>query len=149
MTMVETGTPIAVGDSLVTCFFSVTLDGHSLGNWTEVELGGVEVGVEAIEEGGNQGFAYQLPGRLKFNNIKLSRVIDTSTSQVAAWFSSMTGAVKRTTGQIVAYDAALKPLLTWKFIEAIPVRWSLPTLSAKDASSATESLEIAHQGFMS
>jgi phage tail-like protein len=149
MTMVTTGTPITLGDSLVSCFFSVALDGHSLGNWTEVELGGVEVDVESLEEGGNQGFAYRLPGRLKYANIKLSRVMDTSTSQVAAWFSGMTGAVKRTHGQIVAYSPALEPLITWTFVEAIPVHWTLPTLSAKDPNGAIESLEIAHQGFVS
>lgn len=147
MTMVTTGAPIPVGDSLVSCYFSVSLDGRTLGNWTEVELGGVDVEVESLEEGGNQSFAYRLPGRLKYANIKLSRVMDTATSQVADWFSGMTGAVRRTHGQIVAYSPAQTPLITWSFVEAIPVHWTLPTLSAKDPNAAIESLEIAHQGF--
>ncbi|MGH9129658.1 MAG: phage tail protein [Acidimicrobiales bacterium] len=148
--MVEKGVgTLAPGDGLVVCYFSVTLDHQSLGEWTDVELGGVSVAVEQVEEGGNQGFAYQLPGRLQFQPIKLTRVMDSSTSQVAEWFSGMTGAIKRSTGQIVAYNTLSKPVLSWSFIEAIPVRWTLPTLSAKDASSAaTESLEIAHQGFV-
>lgn len=149
MSMIETSNPLAPGDPLVVGFFSVTLDGKSLGNWTDVELGGVEVAMEQLEEGGNQGFAYQLPGRLKFQNIKLTRLIDSNSSNVASWFSSMTGAIKRSQGQIVAYDTQAKPVVTWTFTNAVPVRWNLPTLSAKEASSAMESLEIAHEGFVS
>ncbi|MGH9070729.1 MAG: phage tail protein [Acidimicrobiales bacterium] len=146
--MIETGTPLTVGDPLVVGYFSVTIDGRSLGNWTDVELGGVEVAIEQIEEGGNQGFSYQMPGRLKFQNIKLTRLLDSNSSSVASWFSSMTGAIKRSQGQIVAHDTQSKPVVTWTFTNAVPVRWTLPTLSSKEANSASESLEIAHEGFV-
>ncbi len=146
---IQTENHLAPGDPLVSCFFTVTLDGHALGSWTSCELGGVQVDMEQIEEGGNQGFAYQLPGRLKYQNIKLSRLMDSSTNEVAKWFSSLCGAVRRTTGQIVAYSTDNKPVVTWDFIGAVPVSWSLPALSSGDPSPAVESLEIAHQGFVS
>ncbi len=134
-------------DPLITCYFTVTIDGRNLGNWTTVELGGLEVALDTLEEGGNQGFAYVLPGRIKYQNIKLTRQLDQSTPEVASWFGGMVTAVKRSTGVIVAYDSLRTEALSWKFIGAIPVRWTLPTLGVDSPKAATEVLEIAHEGF--
>lgn len=148
MTVTANGSASQIADPLVTAYFGAVLDGRSIGSWTEVELGGVAVDVEELEEGGNGAFVYQLPGRIRYDHIKLSRVMDHSTSEVAAWFASMTGAVRRTTGQIVAYDTCNRPALTWKFVDAIPVRWSLPKLGVDSPAVVVESLEIAHHGFV-
>jgi phage tail-like protein len=136
-----------LSDPLLSFQFSVTIDGMDLGNWTKVELGGLEVHVEPLEEGGNQGFTYQLPGRIKYQNIKLTRVMDQSTAQVAAWFAGMAGTVTRSTGVIVAYDSQLNEALSWTFIGAIPVKWTLPSLGMDGPKAVTEVLEIAHEGF--
>lgn len=148
MTVSANGSASQQTDAIVTCYFGVTIDGKNLGRWTEVDLGGVDVAVESIEEGGNAGFVYQLPGRLSYQHIKLTRVVDASTAHVAAWFASMTGGITRTTGEVVAYDTQGKAVISWKFIDAIPVRWSLPTLKADGPQAFTETLEIAHQGFV-
>lgn len=148
MSVATTGAPSTLPDAIVSCDFGVTLDGKNLGRWTEVDLGGLDVAVETLEEGGNAGFIHQLPGRLNYQHIKLTRIVDPSTSLVAAWFASMTGAIKRTTGEIVAYDTERKPAISWKFIDAIPVRWTLPTLGVDGPKGWTEVLELAHQGFV-
>lgn len=150
MTIVTaSGAMTSSSDPLVTCNFTVKIDGGNLdlGNWTSVELGGVEVACEFLEEGGNQWFSYPLPGRIKYQNIKLTRLVDHSTTQVAAWFASMSQGVTRRTGHIVAYDTEGKQMLEWTFIGAMPVRWTLPTLGIESPKAATETLEIAHEGF--
>jgi len=135
-------------DPLIAAFFSVKLDGRDLGNWTQVELGGAEITLDQQEEGGNHLYVHQLPGRIKYQNIKLTRFVNTETTKIANWFSSMVGSVTRTNGEITAYGRDLQPMAIWNFIGAVPVRWSLPSLGVDNNKAATESLEIAHQGFV-
>ena len=54
--------------------------------------------IEQREEGGNNGFVWQLPTRIKYSNIKLSRPLGPDTAKVAKWFASMTTGVKRADG---------------------------------------------------
>ena len=54
--------------------FKVTIDGQSLGFFTACDGLGCEITIEQKEEGGNLAFIHQLPGRVKFTNVKLTRV---------------------------------------------------------------------------
>ena len=44
-------------------------------------------------------------------------------------------------------DAAGKPVRTWKFTEAYPVKWNGPKLAASSRDLAVEELEVCHCGF--
>ena len=37
------------------------------------------------------GFVHQLPGRIKYTNVKLTRPVNADTAKIAAWFASMNG----------------------------------------------------------
>ena len=39
-----------------------------------------------------------------------------------------------------------KPVRSWPFMAAFPVKWQGPALNAGSANAATETLEIAHEG---
>ncbi|HKE97450.1 MAG TPA: phage tail protein, partial [Actinomycetes bacterium] len=54
-------------DPAVTVCFTVEIDGKDLGAFTGCEGLGMEVVVEQREEGGNNGFVHQLPGRMKYS----------------------------------------------------------------------------------
>ena len=41
-----------------------------------------------------------------------------------------------------------KPVRTWAFANAFPVKWTGPTLNASSNNAATETLEIAHRGLV-
>ena len=49
--------------------------------------------LEQREEGGSNGFVWQLPTRMKFSNVKLSRPLCADTDEVMAWLDSMTTGV--------------------------------------------------------
>ena len=70
--------------------FTVTIDGQtSLGDWTKCEGLTVEYDVHEYKEGGINGWVWRLPGRAKYQNIKLTRPVTKSTADVANWLSTV------------------------------------------------------------
>lgn len=141
--------PDVVSDPAVSVCFSVTIDDHPLGAFTSCDGLGCEVVIEQREEGGNQQFVHQLPGRLKYTNVKLTRPINGDTEKVAKWFAGMAGDVKRTGAEIVAMTQEGKKVAAWALLGVIPVRWTGPQFGVDSAKVATETLELAHHGFLS
>ena len=92
-------------DAGSTIFFNLTIDGESLGNFNGCEGLSSQVEIEQRQEGGNNGFVWQLPSRVTFSNITLTRPLTEETAKVAEWISSVTTGVTRPTGQIAALRA--------------------------------------------
>jgi phage tail-like protein len=135
-------------DPAVTVCFAVSIDDKDLGTFNSCEGLGVEVVLEQREEGGNNGFVWQLPTRLKYSNVKLSRPLGPDTMKVARWFASMTGGVTRKTATIVAKSSDDVEVARWSLQDVVPVRWSGPSLNLDSPKVATETIEIAHHGFL-
>lgn len=135
-------------DPAVTVCFSVVVDGHDLGVFTQCDGLGCEVVVEQHEEGGQNGFVYQLPGRIKYTNIKLTRPINGDHATVVTWFSSMNGQVTRSTAEIAARTVDGTVVASWSLMGVIPVKWTGPQLNVDGPKVATESIELAHHGFL-
>ena len=128
--------------------FSVDDRQHDLGSFISCEGLGVEVVLEQREEGGINSHVWQLPTRLKYTNIKLSRPLGRDTVKITKWFASMTTGVKRSTAMIVARNAMDEPVATWNLSDVVPVRWTGPSLNVESPKVATETIEIAHHGFL-
>lgn len=137
-----------ISDPAITVCFTVKIDGQDLGAFTQCDGLACEVAIEQREEGGNNLFIHQLPGRMKFTNIKLTRPINGDTEKVALWLAGMTNEVKRTNAQIAALNSEGKTVASWSFMGVIPVKWTGPQLSVDSPKVATESLELAHHGFL-
>lgn len=136
-------------DPAVTLFFNVTVDQHDLGIFTACSGLGCEVVIEAHEEGGNQMFVHQLPGRMKFTNIVLTRSIDSDTQTVARWITAMANDPQRSTGSITVMTRDGTRIASWGLLDVIPVKWKGPQLASEGgAKVATETLELAHHGFV-
>src|SRR5215469_12657947 len=128
--------------------FAVKIDDNDLGTFNSCEGLGCEVVIEQREEGGNNGFIWQLPSRLKYSNVKFSRPLGADTTKVAKWFASMTAGVKRRTATIQVMSGDGTVVATWALDGVIPVRWTGPTLNLDSPKVATETVEIAHHGFL-
>ena len=135
-------------DPAVSVCFAVSIDDKDLGTFNSCEGLGIEVVLEQREEGGNNGFVWQLPTRLKYSNVKLSRPLGPDTMKVARWFSSMTGGVTRKTATIVAKSSDDVEVARWSLQDVVPVRWSGPSLNLDSPKVAIETIEIAHHGFL-
>jgi phage tail-like protein len=129
--------------------FNVKVDGTELGSFTGVDGLTAEYDVQSYEEGGENGFVHKLPGRLKFQNIKVSRPLDGSSENLAAWFSALGRGEEASggTAHITAYNDNQEVVAEWNVQGVCPVKYTGPSFSSDGAKVAIESIELAHQGF--
>lgn len=138
-----------MADAATAYLFQVSIDGHDIGLWTECSGLSAQYQVEEYEEGGQNMFVHKLPGRLKFDNVKLKRAIDQQSGLVASWFASVhASSVVRTTASIAVLDPEGATIADWHLIDVVPVRWSGPSFKAGQSGLAEEELELAHHGFI-
>jgi phage tail-like protein len=135
-------------DPAVGVCFGVEIDSKELGAFNSCDGLGVEVVIEQREEGGNNGFVWQLPTRIKYGNVKLSRPVGRDSAKLTAWLASFATGVARHTATITARTNDGEIVASWSLDGVIPVRWSGPQLNLDSPKVATETLELAHHGFL-
>ncbi|MFP4149784.1 MAG: phage tail protein, partial [Nitriliruptoraceae bacterium] len=133
--------------------FLVEIDGVEVGRFTECQGLQVEVEVETFTEGGVNGFEHKLTGRMSWPNLVLKRGL-TVDNRVFGWFQEAAGATPAGTGKVTRGTLGItllssqgERLRTWRVYDAIPIKWTGPTLANTDDEVPTEELEIAHHGF--
>jgi phage tail-like protein len=136
-----------VEEAVAVCYV-VKIDDQNAWAFSSCDGLGCEVVMEQREEGGNNGFVWQLPTRLKYSNIKLSRPVTEDSVKITGWIAGMAGGVKRKTATIEARTLSGTVIARWSLLDVVPVRWTGPQLSADSPKVATETLELAHHGFL-
>lgn len=126
--------------------FKIELEGITIGHFAECSGLTVEYELFPYQEGGENRFTHQLRGRMKYPNLVLKRGV-THEDALLKWFFEATERNKRGFVKLTLLGEDVKPVREWSFAGAFPVKWQGPTLNAKSNSVATETLEIAHQGF--
>ena len=139
--------PERLETALSVCF-SVKIDNEELGSFNSCDGLGCEVVIEQREEGGNNGFVWQLPTRIKYGNVKLTRPVGKDSAKLTAWLASFATGVTRQTATISARGSDNEIVASWSLDGVIPVRWSGPQLSPDSPKIATETIELAHHGFL-
>jgi phage tail-like protein len=137
-----------VKDPAVAYMFKVEIDGKKLGLWNSFEGLGMETTIETREEGGNNAFVHQLPGRLKYTNVKISRPVGRDSQLVANWLSGLTESVSRTTAVITALGPDSKDIVSWSLNGVVIVKWTGPGFNVEQPKVAVETLELAYHGFL-
>jgi len=129
--------------------FTVNIDGYgSLGSWSKCEGLAVEYEVFEYQEGGWNDYVHRLPGRRKYPNVKLTRPLDKDSQTVVKWVSGLVSKVERQNAEIAVMDASGEVVCRWNLTGVCPVKWTGPTLDAGGNQVASESLELAHNGFL-
>jgi phage tail-like protein len=136
--------------------FVFEVEGRTIGAFTEVSGLSVQIEVEDLAEGGQNAYTHKLLGRMKWPNLVLKRGV-TDTDALFEWLQECSGEglaaagnkVVGRSGKVSVLDAAGKPVRTWEFTGAKPVRWSGPKLAASARELAVEELEVCHSGFRS
>ena len=135
-------------DVAVASAFKLKIDRDNFGFWNTFEGLSWDASVETREEGGVNDMVHQLPGRLKYGNVKLSRPVDADSAKLASWFASLATQVTRCTAQIMAIDSERNPIAQWGLLGCVPVKWTGPSFSIETQKVAMETIELAHHGFM-
>lgn len=133
--------------------FKVEIEGHDLGVFTKVEGLGAKYEVLTVKEGGENSFVHKLPGRIEYDDLKLTRPVDEASGNLAAWFTGYQDAIRRqqrlqlATASISAFNGDDKVVARWSLRGVFPVRYSGPSFEAGAGKLLTETLELSHQGF--
>lgn len=127
-------------------FFRLVIGGNDLGAFHTCSGLGAQVEVERYSEGGNNGFVWQLPSRITWSNITLTRPVTADTLKVARWLDQTIARVERKNGEIVALKPNLSTIARWQVLGIVPVRWDGPSFDPSNSRAAVETLEVAHEG---
>ncbi len=144
------------GDTPVGSRFLFEVDGVEIGVFAEVSGLEMKVEVEQMQEGGENGFVHQLPGRMTWPHIVMKRGV-TDSDALFSWvnkssgdgFSANGNKVTRSTGAITIIDTLGNRERAWQLTAVFAVRWSGPSLNATSGDALQEELELAHHGFTS
>jgi phage tail-like protein len=135
-------------DPVVGLTFQVTVDYHNLGIFSTCEGLGCELVIETREEGGNNGAVHQFPTRLKYPNVKLTRPLGPDSKTITSWFASVATGFQHWTAHIKALTPDGETVAEWSMENVLPVRWTGPSLGPDSPKVYSETLEIAHEGFL-
>ena len=104
------------------------------------------------EEGGENQFHHRLPKPPKHQNLKLKRGLTKEGGELVTWCKNVLEGglnkpieTKTVTVELVVGDDEQKPLRTWTFHDAYPLKWEVPALNAKSNEVAVEKLELSYK----
>lgn len=143
-------------DGQVASNFLLEVDGVEIGVFASVSGLQVTVQTEDLVEGGQNGFARKLPGRMEWPNITLSRgliqadnLFDWMNKTSGEGFAASGNKLARCTAAITALAGDGSRLRSWNLSGCFPVRWKGPDFNVTSNDVLSEELEIAHEGFRS
>ena len=128
--------------------FQVKWDPGTRIGFTEVT--GLDKQVEAIEyrEGSSKDYSkIKMPGLHKFSNLTLKRGQVAKDTEFFDWNNEINlNKVVRRDILISLLDEKHEPVMTWKALNAFPIKVQASDLKADGNEVAIETVEIAHEG---
>jgi phage tail-like protein len=153
--MSDTSTDLK-GEQPTAANFLFEVDGVQIGVFSQVSGLEVRVDVATYQEGGENGFTHNLPGRMTWPNIVLRRGI-TDSDAMFSWVNKTSGggyaannnSLTRSTGAITVIGSDGTRLRAWELQGVFAVRWRGPNFDVGSGDALYEELELAHHGFTS
>lgn len=145
--------------------FIVQILGSSSSDPSSIEAGFQEVSgitaemsTEKITEGGENRFVHTVPSRINNSDLVLKRGLIVSSSEFGKWcrehFKQGLNTVKEK-NRIDVKDLIVhlldvdtkKPIMSWAFAGAYPIKWEISGLNAKQSEIVVESLTLTYRYF--
>jgi len=135
-----------MSDPALSLTYKCTIDGIiSLGTWTKIEGLGYAYDVTEYREGGVNGYIHKIVGPLKYENVRLSRPVDSDSEMIGLWLAANLIKIIPQTMSISALDSKGDEVTQWNLVNVVPVKWSGPSLDVNGNQIATETLELAYE----
>jgi phage tail-like protein len=126
--------------------FFVEIEGIFAGGFSECSGLQVEAETYPYREGGVNEYEHTFLGPLKTVPLVLKRGL-TPIDSMWLWFQETSrGNIVRKNGTIYLLNKLHIPVVWWNFKEAIPIKWTGPSLNATSGEVAVVSVELAHRG---
>lgn len=137
--------------------FSFAVQFSGIGNGPDnafTELSGLttEFEIERMNEGGENRFAHQLPGQIKYTNLVLKRGIFQISSPLREWCvetfeNGLSKRIEVRDLDVMLLDEEGNPAVVWSVSEAWPVKIETGAFHATENEVAVETLEFAYSRF--
>lgn len=117
------------------------------------EVSGISYSIEteAVNEGGENRFTYQLPKGIKYDPLVLKRGIAVKSSSLVAWCKETTekffAKVKTKIVVVSLLDEKHNTLMSWQFIDAYPTKYKVSAFNAEKSEIVIEEIELAYKRF--
>jgi len=107
---------------------------------------GATVLTRTLNEGGQNLFSHTLPERVQYANLILERGLVVG-SPLAIEFETVMSLFKFSPSNVMVtlLDEAGKPVSSWLFIKAYPVKWAVSSLDADSNTVVIETMELSYQ----
>ncbi|MTB52942.1 phage tail protein [Lewinella sp. W8] len=143
-------------------FYSVQILGEGAppsppmdGAFQEVSGISVNMETESIKEGGQNRFAHKVPGRTSYGDLVLKRGLMVKSSGLADWCKKtlegdLSQKIEPKTIKVIlleAMDENPGGLMSWKFVNAYPIKWELSSLDAQKSEFVIESITFTYSYF--
>lgn len=118
------------------------------------EVSGIAMNLETkpLVEGGVNFMARKLPVRTSYEDLELKRGLVSMGSKLSKWCFSTFG--NKSTGQIEPKLVTLqltndksKPIMTWTFHDAYPIKWNVSGFHAQESAIVVESMTLSYTFF--
>lgn len=128
---------------------------HFLVQWGGTRIGfsevtGLDIQLEPIEyrEGSSPQFSkIKMPGLQKFSNITLKRGTISDDKEFYTWIKTVKmNTIERRDLTISLLNENHEPVISWKVMNAFPIKVQASDLKADGNEVAIETIEIAHEG---
>lgn len=128
--------------------FRVEIEGLVVGGFSDASGLQVELPTEDYQEGGSNQFAHKLPKAMTYPNVVLKRGL-TDADVFWKWLDSVgnrSAQIERKTVRIILLNSEGEEKISWRCLQAYPVRWAGPELKSEASTVAIESLDLVHCG---
>ena len=118
------------------------------------EVSGISMSLETkpLVEGGVNFMSRKLPGRTTYTDLVLKRGVIPKDSKLAKWCfaifgSAGNGTVDTKVVTVQLTNSQMKPMMTWTFHDAYPIKWDVSSFNAEKNDLVIENITLTYTHF--
>jgi len=129
--------------------FEIVIDDISFGQWASCKGLKVMFTPKRVTELGLNTHKTCLPGTVDYTDVTLTRAVNKlDSTKLLSWLSRSAANYSPSTGLIRLNNAHGEEVSSWSLRNVYPISWTGPVMNTLQPKVATETLVVAHEGFL-